>query len=177
MITNKCSKCGASNLESNIVFHHLSYDTDNVILLCKSCHQKIHIEVRDKNECPLPVGDVRILTTEYSHIRNTGIKGRVFKKLVETNVYVYTMIRYNPETDKLRFKFIHTGQHKENKAENQKRYRSKEEYKTIRSGCNKRYRNSEKGMEKQREADMRYKKKMKHRNKLDLSDQSSLFDF
>ncbi|MDW7727295.1 MAG: hypothetical protein SCH70_09365 [Candidatus Methanoperedens sp.] len=129
MITNRCSKCGVSNLESNIVFHHLSYDT----------------------------------------IRNTGIKGRVFKELIETNVYVYTMILYNPETDKLKFKFLHTGQHKENKAENQKRYRSKEKYKSIRSECNKRYRNSEKGRKKQREADMRYKDKMEHR--------SSIFDF
>lgn len=160
VITNRCSKCGASNLESNIVFHHLSYDTDNVIPLCKSCHQKVHIEVRDKNKCPLPVEDVRLLTTEYAHIRNTKTKGMVFKEFIEPNVYIYTMIRYNPDTDKLRINFYYTGQHKENKAEHQKRYRSKEEYKTIRAECNKKYRTSEKGRKKQREADRRYKGRM-----------------
>ena len=60
---NKCAKCGSNK---NIISHHEKYREvhgyDKVVMLCKSCHIKLHLNLRKTGKCEIP----SYLTSKYS---------------------------------------------------------------------------------------------------------------
>ena len=59
----KCERCGS---DENIIHHHVKYlelhDIEEIILLCKSCHQKLHNKLRRDNKCGIFPDDLNTLS-------------------------------------------------------------------------------------------------------------------
>jgi len=50
--TTKCHKCGCT--DKRLFHHHKSYDPEIIVMVCWSCHQKIHQRLRKDGLCTIP---------------------------------------------------------------------------------------------------------------------------
>lgn len=71
-MSNKCNKCG-SNI--NVEIHHIDKDTtnnspNNLILLCRKCHRRLHKDMRPK----MITTTIRITSTQKQWIDDNYIK-------------------------------------------------------------------------------------------------------
>jgi hypothetical protein len=77
--TMKCFKCGVEEGELHdtskgitkavLIKHHTSYNPENIVDCCISCHQKIHTRLRRNNSCPLSLSEIDKLSQRSSQIR------------------------------------------------------------------------------------------------------------
>jgi hypothetical protein len=85
-----CFKCGSTK---SIVVHHLSYNPEKTVFCCKSCHVKIHLNVRKLNLCPLSIKETNRLSHNSSNKR--AIRYMKFIETIDTNITLQEHIFYN----------------------------------------------------------------------------------
>ena len=94
----KCIRCGS---ERYVVRHHVKYKelhgVDEIIMLCRSCHTKLHQKLRREGKCNIPSNEIwtysKRARNEYmikNKIRHTYPKKKYIKKneRIEFNIKV-----------------------------------------------------------------------------------------
>jgi hypothetical protein len=56
-----CAKCGEAK---ELVHHHVKYEPEEIIMVCRSCHTKIHYRVRKEGLCPYTIEETRKLSAK-----------------------------------------------------------------------------------------------------------------
>lgn len=59
-MSEKCVKCGSTRF---VVHHHVRYEPEEIILVCRVCHQNIHIRVRKEGKCPYTPDEVKVMSS------------------------------------------------------------------------------------------------------------------
>jgi len=63
----KCHKCGCT--DKKLIHHHRSYEPEDIVLLCISCHLKLHKKLRRENRCTIPRDTLRTISNASKHQR------------------------------------------------------------------------------------------------------------
>ncbi len=103
-------KCGENK---ELIHRHVKYavgaNPEIVIMVCKSCHKKIHNQVRKENKCPFSPEEVRTLThksgaakTVRSDYCKKYVRSINFYETMMKNVQFVENIFYNERTGNVR---------------------------------------------------------------------------
>lgn len=52
----KCHKCGCADKE--LIHHHRSYEPEEIVLVCRSCHKLLHNRLRKEGLCTVPPEEI-----------------------------------------------------------------------------------------------------------------------
>jgi len=100
-----CSYCDSN---SNIDHHHTKYkeihDEENIILLCRSCHKKLHNKLRKENKCIIDPKEIVKFSKESDynkHYTKRNITTKTFNIHIDKCVAVKEIITYDVYLDKI----------------------------------------------------------------------------
>ena len=86
-----CTECGSI---INLVYHHISYDPEQLVVLCKSCHKKEHHKnniLRPHNFVSKIIKQTGFTTVAVSDENKTKLDALLAKKIGETSNPSMTM--------------------------------------------------------------------------------------
>ena len=64
----KCHKCGCT--DKKLIHHHKSYTPEIIVMMCKSCHTKLHRRLRKEDICQVPADELEKLSMNSKHSKN-----------------------------------------------------------------------------------------------------------
>ena len=94
----KCENCGSTK---NLRRHHTKYNElqnqDEIIIVCESCHTKIHMRLRQENKCHVPAELLAKYSDKACHKEENKNRKRFYSTIGE-HVLLYETIDYHPLT-------------------------------------------------------------------------------
>lgn len=63
--TTKCHKCGCT--DRRLFHHHRSYEPEEIVMVCMSCHRKLHFELRKNGQCTIPPARLTEMSNKSDH--------------------------------------------------------------------------------------------------------------
>lgn len=65
--TTKCHKCGCT--DRRLFHHHRSYEPEEIVMVCMSCHRKIHIGLRFDGLCDIVPAELASMSNKSEHAK------------------------------------------------------------------------------------------------------------
>ena len=90
----KCHKCGRDDVK--LIHHHKSYEPEVIVMMCRSCHEKLHVQLRKEGTCQIPVDELGKICRELYHHNN--YQKFDFYETMMLYVGFYEQIKYNHKT-------------------------------------------------------------------------------
>ena len=98
----KCEKCGSTK---NLIHHHEKYlelhGKEKIIILCHSCHKKLHNRLRKEGKCNIPVKKLKKISNK-SYVKKNK-EYITFTETMMTNVQLQEMITYNKKSGSINY--------------------------------------------------------------------------
>lgn len=63
--TTKCHKCGCTDKE--LIHHHRSYEPEEIVMVCRSCHKILHNRLRKDGLCKIPAHELSLMSQKSNH--------------------------------------------------------------------------------------------------------------
>ena len=82
----KCHKCGCTDKE--LIHHHRSYEPEEIVMVCRSCHKYIHNRLRKEGLCTIPPSEIHRMsrfsnnTLKLNSIRQKSEHGIILSKKI-----------------------------------------------------------------------------------------------
>ena len=102
-MTDKCHKCGKS--DKRLFHHHKSYKPEIIVLMCMSCHVKLHNRLREEKICKVPVSEITQLSKNASNkvYHKNNCDRLEFTETMMVNVQLQEQINYNYKTGSITY--------------------------------------------------------------------------
>lgn len=84
--TTKCHKCGRT--DKKLIHHHRSYEPEEIVLVCRSCHKLLHNRLRNEGLCTVPPEEISRMsidsknTKKLNSIRQKSERGLVISRKI-----------------------------------------------------------------------------------------------
>lgn len=99
----KCHKCKCT--DKKLIHHHKSYNPEIIVMMCMSCHKKLHAKLRREGTCQIPTDELEKLSHSSKHSKNrecvyhkNNCDQIEFTKTVMLYVQLRECLRYNYKT-------------------------------------------------------------------------------
>ena len=99
----KCHKCGCNN--KKLIHHHKSYEPQVIVLMCHSCHQKLHKKLRKECKCQISTNELNKMSINASNktYHKNNIGELYFYETMMSNVKLHERIQYNYQSGNITY--------------------------------------------------------------------------